>query len=172
MQIQGAKEEDCYAPYFEYHPTQRRSDSEGDAVATEDLNLEEPHELGPEVTCFLQGSVKNSEEESKKVHCPKPPIEELQRWITWKAQAVETPSWWQELTLIPDVDDHKKLACEVWASFRLPKRVSKQCWVKYDHQALPALPCLHWKDFLLPPDSIFACWDIQEIWWEKMPNPQ
>ena len=60
------------------------------------------------------------------------------------------------------------MAHEVWASFRLPKGASEQCWVKYDHQALPALPCLHWKDFLLPPDSIFACLDIQEIQWEKM----
>ena len=64
--------EDCLAPYFEYHPTWRSLDSEGDMVATEDLNLEEPPELGPEVTCFLQGSVENSEEESKKVPSPNP----------------------------------------------------------------------------------------------------
>ena len=109
--------EDCHTPYFEYHPSQRSLDSEGDTAATEDLNLEEPLELGPEVTCFLQGSVKNSEEERKKTPSPKPPIEELQRWVTWKAQAVETPNWWQELTKIPDVDDYEKLAHEVQASF-------------------------------------------------------
>ena len=69
--------------------------------------------------------------------------------------------------MIPEVDDYKKLACEVWVSFQFPKRVSEQCWVKNDHQAPPALPCLCWKDFLPLPDSIFAYWDIQEIQREK-----
>ena len=54
-------------------------------AATEDLNLEEPPELGLEVTCFLQGSAESSEEENVKVPSPKPPIEELQKWVTWKA---------------------------------------------------------------------------------------
>ena len=40
--------------------------------------------------------------------------------------------------------------------------------MKNDHQAPPALPCLCQKSFLPPPDSIFACWDIQEIPHEKM----
>ena len=40
--------------------------------------------------------------------------------------------------------------------------------MKNNHQALPAPPCLCWKSFLLPPDSIFTCWDIQEIPCEKM----
>ena len=70
--------------------------------------------------------------------------------------------------MVPGVDDYEKLACEVLASFRFPKRASEQCWVKNDHQAPPALPCLHWKNFLLPPDSIFACWDIWEIQHKKM----
>ena len=41
---------------------------------------------------------------------PKPPIEKLQKWVTWKAQAYKTPSWWQELAMVPWVDDHEKLA--------------------------------------------------------------
>ena len=65
------------------------------------------------------------------------------------------------------VDNYKKLACEVWASFWLPKRMSEQCQVKNHHQASPAPPCLCWKNFLLPPDSIFTCWDIWEIQHEK-----
>ena len=69
--------------------------------------------------------------------------------------------------MVPGVDDYEKLACEVQASFRLPKRVSEQCWVKNNHQAPPALPCFCWKNFLLPPDSIFACQDIWEIQYEK-----
>ena len=85
----------------------------------------------------------------------------------WKAQTYETPSWWQELTMVPGVDDHKKLAHEVWTSFCLPKRASKLCKVKNGHQAPPALLCLHQKNLLPPPDSIYACWDIWEIQHEK-----
>ena len=86
-------------------------------AATKDLDLEEPPELGPEVTCFLQGSAKSLGEENVKVPSPEPPIEELQKWVTWKVQVYETPSWSQELTMVPGVDKYKKLAHEVWASF-------------------------------------------------------
>ena len=81
--------------------------SEGDAVATEDLNLEEPLESGPEVTCFLQGSAESSEEENVKAPFPEPPVGELQKLVTWKARAYKTPSWWQELTIVPGVDDYE-----------------------------------------------------------------
>ena len=137
-------------------------------MSTQDLNLEELLELGPEVTCFLQGSAESSEEENMKVPSPEPPIKKLQKWVIWKAQAYETPSWWQELTMVPEVDNYEKLAHEVWASFQLPKRVSEQHQVKNDHQAPSALPCLCQRDFLPLLDSIFACQDIQEIQCEKM----
>ena len=65
------------------------------------------------------------------------------------------------------VDDLKKLAHKVLASFCLPKQGSKLYQVKNNHQALPALPCLCWRNFLPPPDSIFACQDIWEIQHEK-----
>ena len=74
-----------------------------------------------------------------KVPSSKPPIGELQRWVPWKAQMYETPDWWQELSVVPGVDNYEKLACEVWASFCLPKRASELCLVKNNHQALPAL---------------------------------
>ena len=41
-------------------------------AATEDPNLEELPELGPEVTCFLTGSADNLEEEDERVPSPKP----------------------------------------------------------------------------------------------------
>ena len=50
--------------------------------------------------------------------------------------------------MVPGVDDHEKLACEVQASFCLPRRVSKLCKVKNNHQAPPALPCLCRKKLL------------------------
>ena len=160
--------EDCHAPYFKYNPPLRSLEPEGEEAATEDVNLGEPPELELEVTYFLQGLAKSLREENVKAPSPEPPIGELQRWVTWRAQTYKTPSWWQELTMVTGVDDHKKLACKVWASFCLPRRGSELCKVKNDHQALPALPCLHWKNFLPPPDSIFTCRDIWEIQNEKM----
>ena len=83
----------------------------------EDLNLEDLLELGLEVACFLWGPVKSSEEENVKTPSQEPPIEGLEKWVTWRAWTYETPSWWQELVMVPGVEDHKKLAREVWASF-------------------------------------------------------
>ena len=69
---------------------------------------------------------------------------------------------------VPGVEDHEKLAWEVWASFWLPKRTSKLHEVENYHQALPALLCLLWKNFLPLPDSIFAYRDIPEMQCKKM----
>ena len=51
----------------------------------EDFNLEDSLELGPEVTCFLQGPVKSSKEENIEMPSHEPPIEELKKWVTWRA---------------------------------------------------------------------------------------
>ena len=155
--------EDCPAPYFEYHSSRRNSESGREVAATEDPDLEEPLELEPEVTCFLRGSAENLEEEDKKVSSPEPPVKELHKWVTWKAEACKMPSWWRELMAVPEVEDCEKLAWEVWASFWLPIRVSKLHKMENYHQAPPATPCLLQKNFLPPLDSIFACWDIQEM---------
>ena len=58
--------EDCCAPYFEYHPSQRSLESGGEVATTKDPNLEELLELGPEVTCFFRGSAESLEEENKR----------------------------------------------------------------------------------------------------------
>ena len=160
--------EDCPVPYFKYHPSRRNSESSGEEVATEDPDLEEPPELGPEVTCFLRGSAENLEEEDEKVPMPEPPLKEFQRWVMWKAEACKTPSWWRELMVVPGVEDCEKLAQEVQASFWLPKRASKLHEVENYHQAPPGLLCFLQRNFLPLPDSIFACWDIQEMQCEKM----
>ena len=85
--------EDCHAPYFEYHPSHRVSESEGDEEAPEDFNLEYPLELRPDVNCILWGPVESSEEENVKTPSPEPLIEELEKWVTWRAREYETPSW-------------------------------------------------------------------------------
>ena len=71
--------EDCHAPYFKYHPSQRFSESAEDKEAREEFDLEDPPELTLEVDSFLWGPVKSSEEEATKVPSPKPLIEELEK---------------------------------------------------------------------------------------------
>ena len=128
-------------------------------MANKDLDLEEPLELGPEVTCFLRGSTENSKEEDEKAP-PEPPAKEFCRWVTWNVEACKMPSWWRELVAVLEVGDHKRLAWEVWSSFQLPRRVSKLHKVEDYHQAPPTLPCLLWKKFMPPASSIYACRDI------------
>ena len=99
--------ESCPAPYFEYHPSRRNSESGREAMATKDPDLEEPLELGLEFACFLRGSAKNSEEEEK-TPSPECPVKELHKWVTWKAGACETPGWWRELLAVPEVQDYAK----------------------------------------------------------------
>ena len=80
----------------------------------------------------------------------------------------DTPGWWEEMAKVPGVDDHRKLAWEVQATFQLPRWISKWHWVENYHQAPPAPPCLCQKSFLPPPNSKFPCWDIRELQQEKM----
>ena len=160
--------ENCPVPYFEYHPSRRNLESNGEEVATEDPNLEELLESGPEVTCFLRGLAKNSEEEEEKAPSPKSPVKELHKWVMWKAEACKMPSWWRELMAVWEVEDSEKLAQEKGALFWLPKRVSKLHKMENYHQTPPALLCLLKRNFLPPPNSIFACCNIWEMQWEKM----
>ena len=45
-----------------YYPSRKSPESSEGAAATEDLDLEEPPKLEPEVACFLKGSMQNSKE--------------------------------------------------------------------------------------------------------------
>ena len=59
--------DDCCAPYFKCHPSQRASESKEDKEGPEDFDLEDLLELRLEVDCFLWGPVKSSEEENVEV---------------------------------------------------------------------------------------------------------
>ena len=96
--------EDCHAPYFEYHPPWRSPESKEDEEAPVDFNLEAPLELGSEVNHFLQRPAESLEEEDRKMSSPEPPVEDLESWVTWRAQTHEIPGWWQELAKVPGVE--------------------------------------------------------------------
>ena len=123
--------------------------------------------MGPEVACFLRGLAKSSEEEEK-APSPKLPVKELHKWVAWKAEACETLGWWRKLLTVPEMQDCKELAQKVQASFHLPKRASEPNKMENYHQAPPAPTCLLRRNFLPPPNSIFACQGIQEMQREKM----
>ena len=97
--------EESPAPYFEYNPPWRGPASEEDEALL-DFDLE----ALLEVDCFLQGLADSTGEEDRKWSSPEPPVEDLESWVTWRAQVHDMPDWWQELTEVPVIDDHKKLA--------------------------------------------------------------
>ena len=87
--------------------------------------------------------------------------------MTWRAQVHDMPDWWQELAEVPGIDNHQKLAQEVWVSFKLPQQISEQHSVENYYQAPPAPLCICQKSFLLQHDPTFTCWDIRELQLEK-----
>ena len=149
--------EESPAPYFEYSPPWRGPEFEEDEEALLDFDLEALLELGPEVNCLLQGLADSSGEEDRKRSSPEHPVEDFKSWVTWRAWRHNTPDWWQEVTEVPGIDDHEKLAQEVQASFKLPWQISKWDHVENYHQSPPAPPCIHQNSFLLLHDSMFAC---------------
>ena len=90
------------------------------------------------------------------------PSGEIWRVGRVEGQVVDTPSWWQELEKIPEVDNVQELAQKIWASFELPQWTSEVYDIE-NYYLAPLVPkCLHWKDFLLLPDPRFPCQAIQE----------
>ena len=57
-----------------------------------DLGL--PPELGPDGKHFFQEPTNECEEDGGSNFPPEPPAEEYERWVEWRGQAVNTPSWW------------------------------------------------------------------------------
>ena len=50
--------EDCHAPYFKYHPSQRGSESDGDEKAPKDFNLGDPPDSGQRSPASFGGQLK------------------------------------------------------------------------------------------------------------------
>ena len=121
--------EESPALFFKYSPPQRSPGSGEDEEAKLpllDFDLEVLPELGPKVDHFLQKSAGSSEEEDRNRSSPEPPVEEYERWVTWRAWVHDMPGWWEELAKFPKIDDHQELAQKVWASFKLPWQISEQ----------------------------------------------
>ena len=103
--------------------------------------MEEPPELKLTVASFLRGLLETSEDEGEKMP-PEPKVLEFSLWVPWKAERCETLEWWMELLAVPGIEDSRKLAREVWASFGLPWQLQELGLKEATLQAPPALTCL------------------------------
>ena len=125
-------------------------------------DLEELPELKPMVASFLRGSPKTSEDKDEETSL-EPLVMEFSQWVPWKAERCKTLEWWPELSTVPGRDDSRKLAREVWASFRLPQQMQELGTRVATLQAPPALPSLCRQKFMPQAKSIYACRDIREV---------
>ena len=98
-------------------------ESSKEAATTEGSDLEEPPELGSE--------------DKDNGTPPEPTATEFCQWVPWRADRCKTHSWWAKLSAVMEVEDHKRLAREVWASFQLPQRMRELQMEEADLQA----PC-------------------------------
>ena len=73
-----------------------------------DSDLGEPPQLQAEVASFLQGSSEMPEEENEEMS-PEPPISQPAKWVWWKAERCDVPTWWEELSTVP-LEDIERLA--------------------------------------------------------------
>ena len=142
-------------------------ESSEEAATTEGMDLEEPPELRLEVAFFLRGSMGTSKDKDDRMP-PEPAVTEFSQWVLWRADRCKTPSWWAELSAVPEVGDHKRLAREVWASFQLLQRMRELRMKEANLQAPPVPPCLHRQKFMPPAKSIYTSRDIREIPQEKV----
>ena len=81
------------------------------------------------------------EEENEEIS-QEPPVSQLTEWIQWKAERCDVPDWWAELSTVL-LEDIERLAQQVRASFKLPRRMHELEPEEAPFHAPPAPPCLH-----------------------------
>ena len=81
---------------------------------------------------------------------PEPSIRNIEVWLNWQACQLDMPHWWVELTAIPDVENPKRLAQKICASFSI---LSVRCetFPGQEYTVPPAPKCLA-RNMFLPDD--------------------
>ena len=77
-----------------------------------------------------------------------PSIKDVETWLDWQACQLDMPCWWTELTTISGLEDPRKLAKKIWASFLIPA-VRSKVFLGQGYTTPPAPKCLTWNVFLL-----------------------
>ena len=88
---------------------------------------------------------------------PEPSMENYEVWVEWQACCVGMPEWWEELVAIVNVEDHRKLAWKIWASFKIPRVRFEALKVTNDYSTPPAPKCVQRKLFLLALEPRLPC---------------
>ena len=136
----------CHQVQFEDQPapscpTDPKTGPGEEGTNGEDSDLEELLELKPAVASFLRGSPDTSEDEGDRMP-PEPTVLEFSQWVPWKAKRCKTLEWWTKLLTVPGIEDCRKLAREVQASFGLPQQMWELRVREATLQAPPTPPCL------------------------------
>ena len=76
-----------------------------------------------------------------------PPVSNVETWLELQAQQLGTPAWRPELKAIPGVNDPRKLAHQIWASFYIPE-VRMRASLGQEYTRPPAPKCLNRNTFL------------------------
>ena len=127
-----------------------------------EFDLGPPPELGLDIEHFFQKQASVQGEDGGSNPSQEPLAEDYERWVEWRELIVDTPIWWWELLGILVVSDVQEVVQKIRASFKLPPWMSEIHDVENYYLAPPAPRCICWKEFLLPPDLMFPCWDIRE----------
>ena len=90
-----------------------------------------------------------------------PSIKNYKMWLHWWACQLDTPHWWAELTAIPEVEDPRKLAQKIHASFLIPA-VRCEALQSQDYTMPPAPKCLT-RGRCLPNDPSY-----QDVWLQPL----
>ena len=88
---------------------------------------------------------------------PEPSIEDVEMWLDWWAHQMDMPYWWVELTAIPVVENPKRLALKIHASFSIPT-VRCKAFPSQGYTAPPAPRCMT-RNLFLPNDVSYQ--DVQ-----------
>ena len=110
-----------------------------------------PEMLHPQEMSTTHAATKN-----RMVIQPESLIKNYKVWLTWQACFLDTPHWWTELTAILGIDDLKKLAWKICASFLILRCEGLQ---DEDYTVPPAPKCLSRSRFL-PHDPTY-----QDVHW-------
>ena len=130
--------EDSPTPSPTYSPPQWGPEAPEDQEAKLpylEFNLGPPPELGVDVEHFFQEEASGQGEDRGSGPSQEPQMEDYERWVEWRGQKVATPTWWQELLEILEVNDVQELSWKTRASFELPQWMSKihDIEVREDH---------------------------------------
>ena len=117
----------------------------------EESDLDPPPTLRLELECFLEMPTTGQGARDRWSFPPEPSIRDYDKWLEWWANQLHTLHWWEELTTIPGMEDVKKLAQKIHASFEVPA-VRGEALRGQVFTAPPAAECINRNMFL--PDGL------------------